>query len=63
MPTKPMYLSKTVWFNLITTALDILALTEFRGLVPPKWSPYLALGQAVGNILLRRLSSGAVTFS
>lgn len=47
------YKSKTLWFNIITFALAVLALTEFNSIVPAAWTPYILLGNAVGNLILR----------
>lgn len=49
---------QTIAFNVIATALDILALTQFGAVIPVAWAPYISLAQGVGNILLRRLSGG-----
>jgi hypothetical protein len=63
MDTKAWYASKTVWFNVIATVLDILSLTQFGDVIPHAWAPYIALAQGAGNIVLRRLSSGAIAFT
>lgn len=47
------YASKTLWFNAITFILAIFALTEFKNLIPPSWTPYILLANAVGNLILR----------
>ncbi len=45
--------SKTVWFNVITLFLEILALPNFLNLLPQEWLPYLILIQGIGNLVLR----------
>lgn len=62
MEPKSWYLSKTIWFNVIATALDILALTQFGAVIPATWAPYIALAHGVGNVLLRRISAEPITF-
>jgi hypothetical protein len=63
MPPKSMFATKTFWFNVVTTILDILALTEFGAIVPKSWAPAIALVQGIGNIALRRMTSTPATFS
>lgn len=50
--TKSLLQSKTFWFNLVTLAVTV------GGFLPPK---YAAPVLAVGNGLLRLISSGQVT--
>ena len=53
MESKPWYASKTLWFNAVTFVLAILALSEFKSLVPDTWTPYILLVNAIGNLVLR----------
>ena len=63
MAPKTIFLSKTFWFNVVLTLLDILAFSQAApDLVPAKLAPYLSLAQGIGNILLRRLTASAVTW-
>ena len=50
---KPFYLSKTLWFNLITVIITIIALPEVTHLIPTAGIPYIGLINAVGNAILR----------
>lgn len=50
---KPWYQSKTFWFNVVTFVLGVLALTEFVSVLPKTAAPYIALANAVGNLILR----------
>ncbi len=63
MDAKPWYQSKTIWFNILTTGLAILSLTEFGAIVPASWAKYIAFIMAAGNVLLRFISDGPVTIS
>lgn len=54
---KPFWQSKTVWFNLVTAVLAVLALPEFVHLVPTSWLPYIGLVSAIGNTVLRSVST------
>jgi len=50
MEEKKWFESKTVWFNTISTILAILSLADIQAFVPAK---YIALINAVGNVVLR----------
>jgi hypothetical protein len=63
MDPKPIWQSKTFWFNVIATGLDVLALTELGGILPKEAAAYITVLQGIGNILLRRISSGPVTLT
>lgn len=51
--TKTIFESKTVWLNVITFALAVVALPEFISLLPLDALPYIALLNSLGNIILR----------
>ncbi len=58
--TKRFWESKTFWFNVAMSIVDIsAALTE---VVPAEWLPYLMLVQTIGNIVIRRFTSTPMTF-
>jgi len=50
---KKFYESKTLWFNLITLVIAVLALPEFLSLLPEDKMPYIAVVNAIGNAVLR----------
>jgi hypothetical protein len=50
---KSWYESKTVWVNVITTVLAVLALLPEGGLVPPQAVPYILLVDGILNVVLR----------
>ena len=49
--------SKTIWFNLITGILAILALPEIVAVLPVTFLPQLAVINALGNLILRVLTN------
>jgi hypothetical protein len=54
MPPKPVYLSKTVWLNVITTVVAALTfLPSVSGLIPEVALPYILGAVGVLNIILR----------
>lgn len=64
MAPKSILASRTLWFNVIGTVLDVLAFTQAAPEVIPKaWVPYISTAMGIGNIILRRLSSGPVTWT
>ena len=42
--------SKTLWFNALTSVLAVLSLADIQAFLPAK---YVALINAIGNIILR----------
>jgi len=56
----PIWQSKTVWFNILATTLEILTLSSVVAVVDPE---VIALAQGVGNVILRRISSRRVTWT
>ncbi len=53
MEAKPWWQSKTIWFNIITLGLAVLALPELISILPVMTLPYLAFINALGNMVLR----------
>jgi len=51
MLTKNILKSKTFWFNIVMTLVEIGAYTET--IVPASWVVYAVTLQGVGNIILR----------
>ncbi len=49
--------SRTMWFNLITGVLAILALPEIIALIPAAYLGKLLIINAVGNLILRLLTN------
>lgn len=49
--------SKTMWFNLITGVLAVLALPEIVALIPATYLGKLLIINAVGNLILRMLTN------
>ena len=54
MESKPWWQSKTVWFNFPSGSLDLLQTLGGFGVIPPG---VLTMGTAVGNVLLRIVTS------
>ena len=58
-----MFQSKVFWINVITGLSLFLALPELQDVVPESALRYLLLAQAGLNIILRRITSEAVTWT
>lgn len=50
---KAFYLSKTVWVNIILTALAIIDLASQSPFITPEILPWLVFGAGVLNLVLR----------
>lgn len=59
--TKPWYLSKTLWFNIITILAAILAVPEITSIIPPEFLKYIVALNGIGNIILRVISATQLT--
>jgi hypothetical protein len=59
---KPIYQSKTLWFNIASAAALILALPEFTAVIPAEYVKFAVLVQAGVNIILRIWTTQGVTF-
>lgn len=47
------YNSKTVWFNIVTGILALLAFPQLISIIPAAAEPYIAILNALGNYVLR----------
>lgn len=50
---KPWYQSKTIWFNIVMTFLDIIAVFETSPLVTAEMKASIVLAHSIGNVILR----------
>ena len=55
MNGKSPFASRTLWVNIITIAID--AIGHFTDTIPASAQPYIAMGLAVANIVLRFLTN------
>lgn len=60
MESKSKWLSKTLWLNIVSLFLAILALPEFISVLPVSALPYIALLNALGNMALRFITNQAI---
>lgn len=51
MAPKPFYVSKTVWLNIIVTAVGALALAQDT--IPAEYRTYVILATGILNVVLR----------
>lgn len=62
MASKPWYKSKIVWVGILTVAVSVGSyLGAFPGIIPPEFSPYVLAAVGALNIILRVMTSDAVT--
>lgn len=61
MEIKSMWASKINWFVVLSTIADILALTEFKDVLPSGTIVYLVLAQAVVTIIIRNFFTSQPT--
>jgi len=59
--TQKWYKSRTLWLNIISAVLAILALPEFISVLPVSALPYIALASAIGNMILRVISTKSIS--
>jgi hypothetical protein len=50
---KAWFESKTVWFNIITGIIAVLALPTVLQVVPTAWMPAIGIVDSIGNWVLR----------
>ena len=57
------YKSKTLWFNIIMAGLITLeaSLSQLSAILPANWYGILATGLAVGNAMLRVISTTGIS--
>lgn len=61
--SKPFYLSKTLWVNLLTGLALVFALPELHAILGPNAVSYVALGAAVVNIALRLVTATPISLT
>jgi hypothetical protein len=57
MESKPFYLSKTFWFNILTALAAIAAMPEITTIIPAEFLKYIVALNVIGNIILRVFST------
>lgn len=60
---KPIWQSKTFWFNILTTVAALLASPEIAAFLGPNGMQYIVVAQTALNIILRLLSKDAVSLT
>ena len=58
-PPKPWFESKTLWVNALTGIITLV--TSLSGTLPPEGGKYVAMFLVVANVVLRLLTSAALT--
>lgn len=58
---KPLYLSKTLWFNVLTIALTVLEMVADLPFLTPEYAQIILIVVAAVNVGLRLLTSQPVT--
>lgn len=58
---RPLYKTKTFWLNIIAGALAVLSATNFEGIVPTSWLPYITFTTVILNVANRLITDGKVT--
>jgi len=58
---KPWYRSRTYWFNIFTGASALLAMPEILAVLPQEWLKWIALGNVLGNMLVRNITAGGIS--
>lgn len=48
---------RTIIFNALNSAVPILSIPEFAGVIPVEWLPYHALFVVLGNMYLRKITT------
>ena len=50
---------RTYIFNMLSIVLIVLSIPELAPVLPKEWVPWLALGNAIGNLMLRTFTTTA----
>lgn len=53
---------KTILFNVIAAIIPVLQATDLTTVLPPDWLPYYGIAVAVGNVVLRHVTTGQVGY-
>lgn len=57
---KSIFKSKTFWWNIISALVAIFALPEFISIIPSAYLPVIGLVSAIGNLILRMITTQGV---
>lgn len=49
------------WWNVVSALVAILALPEFISIIPVSYLPVIGLVSAIGNMILRLITTGPAT--
>lgn len=61
MNSKPWYMSKMFWFNVLAFAAAVAVSFGYTGQLPAEWEQYVGVFVAVINILLRFVTKTPIT--
>ena len=48
---------RTIAFNILSTAVPLISLTEWNAVFPAEWLPYWLLVVAIANVYLRTITT------
>lgn len=48
---------RTYIFNMLSIVLMVLSIPELAPVLPKEWVPWLALGNAIGNLVMRTITT------
>ena len=58
---KPIWQSRTIWFNVLTAAATVIGLPEVHALLGPDALHYVLMASSVCNVVLRFLTTTPIT--